>query len=89
MRFAAASQKQIFELKLFGRVENFNLKYHLLAKMSSLIKILAKMRLNLVTHLIIWQLTNEKHLEEYELKKIENNDFQVSLLSGGALICLQ
>ena len=46
--------------------------------MSSLIRILAKMRLNLVTHLIIWQLTNEKHLEEYELKKIENNDFQVS-----------
>ena len=41
------------------------------------------MRLNFVTHLIIWQLTNEKHLEEYDLKKIENNDFQVSLLMEG------
>ena len=36
------------------------------------------MRLNFVTHLIIWQLTNEKPLEEYDLEKTGNNDFQVS-----------
>ena len=46
-----------------------------------LIEILAKMRLHLITHLILWQFTNEKHLKDkYDLDEIENDDLQVSKL---------